>query len=242
MIRKMLVLAAAVAMPATAMAAVTAGTVATTAGAAAKVYTSTSCALAGSVTFSTPGLSHDGSLGKKSTVTSTSSLTPGAILSGTGGCGTTTVNSKIVSAATDCLTAPAPLPPVCTLATTKLHYAYDTASSLASSGVAGIVASLSKGLKLSDNGNKVVGTVTLAGTTSVIGGACGSGNLGFNIAGNTNVTGLTYNVLLCITGDTGPGTSGAFGTDYLAAAGGNTSITIATGVYGGNSALTFVKV
>jgi len=242
MIRKMLVLAAAVAMPATAMAAVTAGTAATTAGAAAKVYTSTSCALSGSVTFAAPGLSHNGSLGKKATTISTSALTPGAILSGTGGCGSTTVKSKVTSAATNCLTAPAPLPPACASATAKLPYAYDTASSLASSGVAGIVASLSKGIKLSDNGNKVTGTVTLAGTTAVVGGACGAGNIGFNIAGNTNVTGLTYNVLLCITGDAGPGTSGAFGTDYLAAAGGNTTITIASGVYGGNSALTFVKV
>jgi len=242
MIRKMLVIAAAVAMPATAMAAVTTVGASGVAGAAAKVYTSTSCAVTGTVTFAAPGLSHDGSLGKKATVSSTSAVTPGTIVSGTGGCGTTTVKSKITTAATDCLTAPAPLPAVCASATTKLHYAYSNASNLASAGVSSIVASLSKGLKIADNGNKVVGTVTLAGTTSVVGGACGAGNIGFQIAGSTNVTGLSYTLLLCLVGDTGPGTSGAFGTDYLAAAGGNTSITIATAVVSGNSALTFVKV
>jgi len=33
---------------------------------------------------------------------------------------------------------------------------------------------------------------------------------------------------ICLTGDTGTGTTGAFFTDYAAAAGGNTGITIAS--------------
>jgi len=241
MIRKMLVIAAAVAMPATAMAAVTTVGASGVAG-AAKVYTSTSCAVTGTVTFAAPGLSNAGSLGKKSKVTSTSAVTPGTILSGTGGCGTTTVKTKISTAATDCLTAPAPLPGACAAATAKLHYAYSNASNLASAGVSSIVASLSKGLKLSDNGNKVTGTVTLAGTTAVVGGACGTGNIGFQLAGSTNVTGLSYTLLLCLVTDTGTATTGAFGADYLAAAGGNTAITIASAGVSGASALTFVKV
>ena len=244
MIRKMLVIAAAVAMPATALAAVTTVGASGVAG-AAKTYTSTSCALAGSVTFAAPGLSYTGSLGKKSTVTSVSSVTPGAILSGTGGCGATTITSKITTAATDCNVAPIPPatnPVICGSATTKLHYAYSNASNLATAGVSSIVASLSpKGIKLNDNGNKVTGAVTLGGTNSILpGGACGS-SIGFSLAGNTNVAGLTYTLNLCLVGDTGTGTTGAFFTDYLAAAGGNTGITITTATLSG-ATLTFVKV
>jgi hypothetical protein len=245
MIRKMLVIAAAVAMPASALAAVTTVGASGVAGAAAKVYTSTSCALSGSVTFAAPGLSYTGTLGKKSTVTSVSSVTPGAILTGTGGCGATGITSKIATAATNCNVAPVPPatnPVICSSATTKLHYAYSNASNLATAGVSSIVASLGpKGIKLVDNGNKVVGAVTTPGTNSILpGGACGS-SIGFSLAGATNVTGLTYTLNLCLVGDTGAGTSGAFFTDYLAAAGGNTSITIASATLGG-ATLSFVKV
>ena len=244
MIRKMLVIAAAVAMPAAALAAVTTVSASGVAG-AAKTYTSTSCNLTGSVTFAAPGLSYGGSLGKKSTVTSVSSVTPGAILSGTGGCGATTITSKITTAATDCNVAPIPpatLPPVCASATTKLHYAYSNASNLATAGVSSIVASLGpKGIKLNDNGNKVTGAVTTLGTNSILpGGACGS-DIGFSLAGNTNVAGLTYTLNLCLVGDTGTGTSGGVFTDYQAAAGGNTAITIASATLSG-ATLTFVNV
>ena len=244
MIRKMLVIAAAVAMPASALAAVTTIGTSGVAGAAVKVYTTTTCALSGSVTFAAPGLSHDGSLGKKATVTSVSAVTPGAIVSGTGGCGATTITSKITTAATDCnipAVSPATNPAVCASATAKLHYAYSNASNLASAGVSSIVASLApKGLKLNDNGNKVTGVVTLGGTNSVLpGGACNA-NIGFALAGATNVTGLTYVLTLCLVGDTGASTTGSFFTDYLAAAGGNTGITIASAVLG-SSTLAFTQ-
>ena len=244
MIRKMLVIAAAVAMPATALAAVTTVGASGVAG-AAKTYTSQTCAVTGSVTFAAPGLSYAGSLGKKSTSTSLSANTATGTGCGPGVSGSTALSNKIVSADTDCNVPPVPpatLPPVCSSATTKLHYAYDTASSLATSGVSSIVASLGpKGLKLYDNGNKVTGLVTAPGTNTVLpGGACGTG-IGFALSGNTNITGLTYVLSLCLVGDTGTGTSGSFFTDYVAAAGGNTSITIATATVG-SSSLVFTKV
>jgi hypothetical protein len=87
----------------------------------------------------------------------------------------------------------------------------------------------------------VTGAVTTPGTNSVLpGGACGSG-IGFSLAGNTNVTGLTYALTLCLVGDTGTNTTNAFFTDYLAAAGGDTSITIATATVSASS-LVFTKV
>ncbi len=55
MIRKMLVVAAAVAMPAGALAGITAVGGSSIAGAAAKVYATQACALTGSVTFASPG-------------------------------------------------------------------------------------------------------------------------------------------------------------------------------------------
>jgi len=255
MIRKMLVLAAAVAMPAAAMAGASAVTGAGIASAKALPPVATTCTLTGSVTFAAPGLALNGALGKKATVSSSSALTASGTGCGAGTSGSTAVKSKIVSTATDCLTAPAPAPAGCALATSKVHYLYDTTGSLATSGVPGIVASLSKGIKLADNGNKVTGTVTLAGTAAVVGGACGydtsaitptfplgTPNIGFSISGNTNVTGLTYSVVLCITGDTGTSTTNHFSVDYLAAAGGNAGIQIATGTFGGASSLTFTKV
>ncbi len=247
MIRKLLVVAAAVAMPASAMAAVTAVGSSSIAGAVTKTYTTMSCTVTGSVTFAKPGLSYNGSI----SAAATSKAKTAATATGTG-CGkitaadptgtANTTKNTITSASTDCNTASPPLPGACTKETATKFYAYDTASNLATAGVSSIVSSLGpKGLKLVDNHNAVTGDVTTGGTTSVVGGACGSGNVGFQLSGNTNVSTLTYNLLLCIDGDTGTGTTGVFGTDYLAAAGGNTGITIATGIFGGSSTLSFVE-
>ena len=242
MIRKLLVIAAAVAMPASALAAVTAVGSGGAAGALAmkgKTYKSQTCAISGGVTFATPGLSYTGTLSKKSTTKSVSSATATGTGCGSGVSGAATLNSKIVSDSTLCSTAESP-PPICADATSKLKYAYDTASSLASSGVSSIVTSLSKGLKLYDNGNKVVAEVTESGTSAVDpGGDCGT-NVGFELSGDTSIAGLTYDLLLCITGDTGTGTSGAFYTDYIGALEGSSAV-LATGIFGGASGLTFTE-
>jgi hypothetical protein len=240
MIRKLLVVAAAVAIPASALAAVT--TIGSSGAAfAGKTYTSQTCTISGNVVFAAPGLSYNGSVGKKSVTDSVATST----FTGTG-CGAKTATSetlslKIASTGTDCKTA-SPPPAGCSAATTKEYWLYDTSSSLASAGVSSIVASLGpKGLKLDDNGNTVKGAVTSGGTSQVApGGACGT-NVGFDVQGNTNVAGLTYDLLLCITGDTGTNTTGSFYNDYIASSEGDPSITIATGIFGGSSLLTFTK-
>ena len=242
MIRKLLVIAAAVAMPASALAAVTAVGSTGVAGAVAakgKTYTTQSCTISGGVTFAAPGLSYAGSLSKKSTSESVSSAHATGTGCGSGSSGVGVLTSKIVSDSTLCAGAVSP-PPACAGATSKLKYYYDNASSLATAGVSSIAASLSKGLKLYDNGNKVTAEVTVGGTSSVDpGGACGT-NVGFQLSGDTNIAGLTYDLLLCITGDTGTGTTGAFYTDYIGALEGSSAV-LATGIFGGASGLSFTE-
>lgn len=85
MIRKMLVIAAAVAMPAGALAGITAVGGSSIAGAAAKVYATQACALTGSVTFASPGESVPGAITNKTVEKSSVDATPSTgILSGTG--------------------------------------------------------------------------------------------------------------------------------------------------------------
>ena len=250
MIRKMLVTAAAVTMSITTVG-VASVAMSGEAGAAAKVYTSQTCAITGGVTFAAPGLSHNGVLGKKSTVKSVSAITATGAGCGTSGGTTTSISNKIVTVATDCTvpaTPPAVLPGACDsyVAGGKSKYAYDNASNLASAGVSSICTALSaKPIKAVDNGNKVNLLVNpnCSGVHSVVpGGICGATGLGFDLTGDTSVTGLTYEVLLCITGDTGTDTTNSFFTDYLSAAGNPAStVVIASGTFGGSSALTFVK-
>jgi hypothetical protein len=105
-IRKLLVVAASVAMPASMIAGVTAVGSSGMAGAAVKVYTSTTCGLGGSVTFAAPGLSNGGTATKKTTSKSTALITPTS-----GACGATpltgiggyaTIKAKITSATNPC--------------------------------------------------------------------------------------------------------------------------------------------
>jgi len=250
MIRKMLVTAAAVTMSMTTVG-VASVAMSGEAGAAAKVYTSQTCTISGGVTFAPPGLSHNGTLGKKSSVKSTSAITATGAGCGTSGGTTTSISNKIVTQATDCTvpaTPPATLPGACDtyVAGGTAKYAYDNASNLATAGVSSICSALSaKPIKAVNNGNKVSLIVNpdCSGVNSVVpGGKCGATGLGFDLSGNTSVTGLTYEVLLCITGDTGTSTTNSFFTDYLGAAGNAASpIVIASGTFGGSSALTFTK-
>jgi len=242
MIRKMLVIAAAVAMPAAAMAGVTAIGGAGIASAKALTPVAATCTLTGNVTFANPGLSYNGSLTNKSVEDSKTDITPG----GGGACPTKAIKEKIVTDTTACATAsPAP---ACTLATAKTlakdPFYYDTASSLASAGTANIAASLAGGIATTNNGTKVVLEVTAPNVTSILpGGACGT-NIGFSLTGAVDLaaggsTGLNYALDICLTGDTGTGSSGSFFPDYLAAAGGSTTVTIASGILGSSSSLVF---
>jgi len=266
MIRKMLVVAGAVALTATAFTAIASVSDSSTAG-AVKTYTTQSCAGTGSVTFVAPGLSYGGTLGKKSIVKSISSVTATGTGCGSGASGATTLTNKLPTSATQCNPAaanyvapipPATLPDACLAWTAKLPYAYSNANNLASAGVSTIVTALqAKPPKAYDNGNKVALVIGDAcgatypagpcsgvtqGTESVVLGACGS-TIGFHLFGPTAVAGLTYDLLICLVSDTGPATTGAFFADYLGAAGNTVpGLTIATATIGGNSHLDFVKV
>jgi len=239
MIRKMLVLAAAVAMPAAAMAGVTAVSGAGIATAKALPPVTGTCTLTGTVTFAKPGLSYNGSLTNKTVETSKTAITPSGI------CGTKAIKNKINSATSVCATDPSPAP-ACGLASAKTlakdPYFYDTASSLATAGVANIVSSLSGGIPAVDNGTKVTLQVTSGGTSSVLpGGACGS-TVGFHLTGavtNGGANVSSYDLTICLVTDTGTGTTGAFFPDYLSAAGGSTVPTIASAGLGAGSQLVF---
>ena len=232
MIRKMLVIAAAVAMPAAALAGVTA--VGSSAIATAKTpLESVNCALTGTVTFAKPGLSSGGTLTNKTVEDSSTAVTP------SGGCGTTTIKEKIATPTTLC-PYPTTTPTACTgvTALSKDKYYYDTDSSFASAGVSSIVASLStKGIKAKDNGNSVtlkVGDTGDQTASSVLpGGVCGS-DAGFQLTGDTSKTGLTYVLNVCLTTDTGTGTTGSFLADVASSTG-----TIATAAIGGSATLDF---
>ena len=234
MIRKLVVVAAAVAMPAAIMAGVSATTGAGIASAKALPPVAVTCNLTDTVTFAKPGLSYNGTLTNKTSEKSKSatSASPG----NPAACPTKGIKNNITSTTSSCATDPSPAP-ACALASAKTlakdPYFYDTASSLATAGVSNIVSSLSPGVATTDNGTKVVLAVTTGGTSSILpGGACGS-TVGFHLSGAVNLaaggsTGLSYTLNICLTSDTGTGTSGTFFTDYAAAAGGNTGITIAS--------------
>jgi len=249
MIRKMLVIAAAVAMPAASIAGISA--VAGSGIASAKGLPITAgvhtCDLTGSVTFAKPGLSHDGSVTNKLSVISKSAVTP------SGECGTKGIKNNITTTTTQCGVTPLTDAPACTdplnaknISKGKDRY-FNTTSSLATGGVDSIVSSFSAaGIKAVLLGNNVVLTVGQTGGNSVApinpGGVCGVGNTGFALAGSTSVAGLTYVLNLCIVGDTGVATTGGFFADFLtSASGANNALHISTGIFASPSQLIFTQ-
>jgi hypothetical protein len=242
MIRKLLVVAAAVAMPAATMAGVTAVTGAGIAAAAKPAPVPVTCSLSGTVTFNKPGLSPTGSITKKTTATTKTAVTPG----GASACGTKAIKSKIPSATTACWsTLPtytdkltytggvlasgaaaacdvggssavgdANLNAKTIKTAIKDQYYYDTVGSLLS-GPADILTALAAGVKTQDNGNNIV-LVPSAASSILPGGACGASEVGFAISGS--VTGglgvlTAFSMNICLGGDTGPGTTNAFFAD-----------------------------
>ena len=237
MIRKILVVTAAFAMPVAALTAVT--TVATSGVAFAKGGTpeAMTCAQGGTVVFAKPGLSYPGSLTNKSTsetkatVTATGDASP---------CGTKAIKVDIKSPTTPCAGASSPAPVCSTGNTTKDPNYYDNASGFASSStLSDLATALANGLKTTDNGTKV----TLAYGSDAVSSSCASGTLGFEISGNVDLsngmaTGLTYTDNVCLAGDTGINTTGNFETDLFAdASSGPANNTIKTATIGGGSSL-----
>jgi hypothetical protein len=215
MIRKMLLVAAAIAMPVSVVAgvAVTSGV----AGAKAPVVKPTTCSVTGSVTFPAPGLSKIGSVESSSKSTTTSTTTA------SGGC-TGTNSETIVSKSTvKCKSQPTTAP-----CTSTAGFVYDTESGFATS-VPALATAVKKGLAVVDNGVALTLVPTPGtGVSQIIpGSTCGS-NAGFLLTGTVKKATDTFTATICLTSDTGPGTSGTFITDLLSGAG-----TIATASIGG---------
>jgi len=242
MIRKMLVLAAAVAMPAAAMAGVTAVGGAGIASAKALPPVPVTCSLSGSLTFAKGGLSHNGALTNKLTETTKTAITPG----GGGACPTKALKNSIPTATTQCWTTlpvivgktvtPGVLAtgaaPACGLASAKTaikdQYWFGTTGGLLTSP-ASILTALAGGVATTDNGTKITLMPTAAAAVTP-GGACGA-EVGFSISGTvsggTPVT--AFSMHICLGGDTG-GTTGSFFTDFLAASGGSSEVITAASV------------
>ncbi len=184
MIRKLLVIAAAVAVPTATMAGVTAITGAGIAAAAKPAPVPVTCSLSGTVTFNKPGLYPTGSITKMTTATTKTAITPG----GASACGTKTIKSAIED-----------------------QYYFDTVGSLLS-GPADILAALAAGVKTQDNGNNFV-LVPTSASSILPGDTCGASEVGFAISGNvTGVLGVltAFSMNVCLSGDSDPSTTNNF--------------------------------
>ena len=264
MIRKMLVIAAAVVMPAASIAGISA--VAGSGIASAKGLPITagsySCALTGSVTFPKPGLSRPGVVTNKLTETTKAAITP------SGDCGTKTIKNNIVTATTLCLGNSSASNPADALACSDpanasnmlkgKNRSYGNASSFLTAGPSLVNNLTTAGIKAVLLGNKVNlhvgsstqtvgiwdGVSTATSLNPLVPGSFGalecSGAAGFQLTGTTDHAGLTYVLDLCMPTDTGTG-SGLFFADLVndILTGGNVSI-LTAGI-GGTAHLAFTQ-
>jgi hypothetical protein len=232
MIRKMIVIAAAAVMPATAIAGITAVGGAGVASAKALPPVAVTCSLSGTLTFAKPGLSYNGSLTNKASESTATAVTAG----GAAACSTKAIKNKIPTATTQCwttlptivgkVTTPGVLAPgaapACGLASAKTaikdQFWFDTTGGLLT-GPAAILSALAGGVSTSDNGTKIT-LMPTAASAVVPGGACGA-EVGFAISGGVTGGGVVtaFSMDICLGTDVG-GTTGTFFTDYLAASGG----------------------
>jgi len=233
MIRKMLVIAAAVAMPAAGFAAVTAVTGAGIASAKTTPppLTTGTCAIGGSLAFNTPGITQYGTAVKIKSTSTTVTMTS----SGTGACAASTT-SVITQKAVKCkvityvpivvsgitLDPSSNLLNDCTGTGAKgdlygSAWAFgggEDVSGVSSPATAGILTALKKGVAYNDNGTTVTLIPTVA-TQITPGGVCGS-EAGFALSGTIKKQSDTWALNLCLGSDSGTGTTGSFIGDVSA--------------------------
>lgn len=238
MIRKMLVIAAAVAMPAATMAGVTAVQASSVASATTPIVAPVTCTLGGKVTFAGKlGISQHGTVSTATTSTSKTTLTA----TGDPKCQALPVVTAIKQPTTTCAsTSLVPLPPsagafaglapgyvqfpgcVTTPADTQYGSAWAflggvDVNGVPSSTTGGIKTALAKGVKFTDNGvllTLLVGNVVAlspADPTPVCGG-----NAGFGLSGTVKLNvSHTWSLNLCLGGDTGVSTTNSFLGDLV---------------------------
>ena len=233
MFRKMLVIAAAVAIPASAFAGVSAIAASTGAGASnALTVAPATCIFGGNLAFATGGITEGAVVSTATHDTSTVTATHVAAGS-TASCQTTSVVQKIIMPTIKCnVTSLKPLPPsagllagtppgftqfpLCTAHPTDSQYnsAWGYLGGVAKSNVlqsqtAGIKTALAAGIKFKDNGVNIVLTVTTVGTSNPTnpGAACGTSDPGFTLAGTVKTaTTHHWSSALCLSTDTITGT------------------------------------
>ena len=204
MIRKMLLIASAVAIPLGATA-VTA--VAGTSSAGAVTPLAISCTLGNPVvSFAAPGLSQNGSFTTAPTSTTTTSaqtLKCGGAGNGTG------PGQSIVSNNTACTATNVPVTG-CTAPPPQM-YNYDSVA-----GFSGTATTL--WMQVPVINATINGTNYSSSSKSSAGIVCAGGELGFKIKGKLTApaahAGEATKVLVCLGSDTGPGTTGSFTNDF----------------------------
>jgi len=233
MFRKIMMVAAAVAMPVAAVTAVTAVAGPGIAGAKALPPIAETCSQTGTVTFAKPGLSSGGTVTNKTTETTDAGITAANVGNGVA-CSTKEIKLKIAAATYPCTSSVGSCNARSAKDIIKDPYYYDTALSYVLDGTSNLSTALAARIKTKDNGT----AVTLEyGSASAItaNNQCGT-SIGFEVSGNVNSatgpTGLTYVDTICLVGDTGTNTTDNFANDLQSAAGGGSPL-IATAVIGG---------
>ena len=243
MFRKMLVIAAAVAMPASALAGASA--IAASSGAGASQLAgpaAVTCIVGGSVTFGTGGISEGATVSTATTTTSTSSLTH-VVAGSSPGCQTTAQVTHITQPTQKCnVTTLAPIPagngaltgetpgftpfPNCTLHPTDSEqgsaWGYIGAVKKGTAYVStttGIKTALKAGVKFKDGATVYTLLVTkvTSSNPTVPGAACGGADPGFVLSGNVKgFTTTTWSSDICLSTDTVTGgTATTFLNDLL---------------------------
>jgi hypothetical protein len=201
MIRKMLVVAAAIAMPLSVIAA-TGGT-AGAKGVKPPPNPPVTCTISATVNFAPPGISNAGSAdSSKTSTTTTSSQTYGG-----SGCSGSAAGVNIVSKSTKC--AKKGPQPSSNSACEPGEYGYDSWANFASGGTA----SIQKALKsLSFTVNTIAYSSKITTSSEVVDGACGS-EVGFQLGGTVSAPkvdkGQAVSLLACLGTVTGTGLSGS---------------------------------
>jgi len=221
MLRKMLLIASAIAIPLGATAVTTGITAVAESGTAGATPLAITCKVtSGTVSFASPGLSTNGSFQAAPTSTSTTTSVkykctpPAASVVGT------TKPLAIVTPATQCTAANVPVPG-CVVG----QYNYSNEGSFASN--AGTLWSEIGTLSIK------IGTVNYKATlqSSTLATTCVAGEAGFNLKGKLSAptahAGETMKLTVCLSGDSGPGTTGNFVSDLASHTGTIATATIA---------------
>jgi hypothetical protein len=226
MIRKILLVAAAIAMP-VGMVAATGSTA--FAGSKPPPDPAVNCGISGaSITFASPGLTAAGTLtASKTETTSTTGLT---LVNGSTTCSGSSAGNSIVSKTGSCKTEASEYP-VCSGATKTEKYAYDSVASFSSSSSTSAIAKSLKSLSLSINGiSYVTKTKSATAVTPGAGNACGASEAGFQINGvvstPSNDKNQTATAVICLgTVKTGVDTAGQAFLTSLGTLEGNSAAT-----------------